>query len=73
MVTEDGLTLGGGHTIQYTDQLSQKCALETYVILLTNVTPINLNWKKKPRDHNGEQGGPEKANNGDQAGHVKEE
>ena len=22
MVTEDGLTLGGGHTIQYTDQLS---------------------------------------------------
>ena len=42
MVTEDGLTLGGGHTVQYTDHASQNCALETYTILLANVTPINL-------------------------------
>ena len=42
VVTEDGLTLGGGHTVQHTDLVSQKCALETYMILLTNVTLINL-------------------------------
>ena len=34
MVREDDLALGGGHTMQYT--------LETYIILLTNVTPVNL-------------------------------
>ena len=32
MMTEDDLTLGGGHTIQYTDHVSQKCTLEMYVI-----------------------------------------
>ena len=42
MVTEDDLTLDGGHTIQYTDHTSQKCTLETYVILSTNVIPINF-------------------------------
>ena len=42
MVMEDDLTLGGGHTMQYTDHVSQKCALELYIILLTNITPINL-------------------------------
>ena len=42
MVTEDGLTLGGGHTVQYTDLARQKCTLETSMILLINVTPINL-------------------------------
>ena len=36
MVTEDDLTLDGGHTIQYTNHASQKCTLETYVILSTN-------------------------------------
>ena len=30
------------NTVQYTDQVSQKCTLETYMILLTNVTPMNL-------------------------------
>ena len=39
MVMEDDLTLGGEHTVQYTDHVSQKCTLE---IILTNVTPINL-------------------------------
>ena len=42
MVMEDDLTLSGGHTVQYTDLVLQKCAVETYMILLTNVTPINL-------------------------------
>ena len=36
MVSEDDLTLGGGHTVQYIDHISQKCTLETYIILLTN-------------------------------------
>ena len=42
MVTEDDLTLESGHTMQYTDHVSQKCTLETYVILLINITPINV-------------------------------
>ena len=42
MMMEDDLTLSGGHTVQYTDLVLQKCAVETYMILLTNVTPINL-------------------------------
>ena len=29
------------HTIQYTDDVLQNCTPETYVILLTNVTPVN--------------------------------
>ena len=38
----DYLTLDGGHTIQNTDLVSQKCTLEAYMTLLTNVTPIHL-------------------------------
>ena len=41
MVMEGDLTWGGEHTIQYTDEVLQNCARETYIILLTNVTPIN--------------------------------
>ena len=37
MVMED-LTWGGEHTIQHTDDVLQKCTVETYTILLTNVT-----------------------------------
>ena len=40
-MTED-LTWGGEHTIQYTDDVSQNCTLEAYIILLINVTPINV-------------------------------
>ena len=42
-ISGDGSRLdsGGGHTIQYTGGLLQDCMPETYVILLTNVTPIN--------------------------------
>ena len=42
MVIEDDLTLGGEHTMQYTDGISQNCILETYILLLTTVTPQNL-------------------------------
>ena len=41
MVTRD-LSLGGEHTMQYTDDVLLNCTLETYIILLTNVTSINL-------------------------------
>ena len=37
-----GLTLGGGHTMQYTNYVSEICILETYMILLANVTSINF-------------------------------
>ena len=43
MVLEGDLALGGEHTIQYTDDVLQSCKLETYVILLTNVTLIRFN------------------------------
>ena len=35
-------TLGGGHTMLYTDGVPSNYKLENYVILLMNVTPINL-------------------------------
>ena len=40
MVTED-LTLGGEHTVQYTDDILQNCTSEMYIVLLTNVTQLN--------------------------------
>ena len=40
MVMEGDLSLGGEQTIQYTDDVSQNCTFETYVILLTNITLI---------------------------------
>lgn len=42
MGMKDDLTLGDGQTMQYTDYVSQKCTVETYMTLLANVTPINL-------------------------------
>ena len=38
---EGDLTLGGEHPEQYTDDVLRNCTPENYVILLTNVTPIN--------------------------------
>ena len=38
MVTKEDVTLGGGHAMQYTDDVSWNCMLETYINLLTNVT-----------------------------------
>ena len=39
---EGHLTWGGEHTIQCADDVLYECTSETYIILLTNVTPINL-------------------------------
>ena len=47
MVMEGNLTFDGGHTIKYTDDLSQNCTLETYIIILTNVTSVNLIFLKR--------------------------
>ena len=51
---EGGKTYGDGRsdfgwraTMQYSDDVSQNCTLETCIILLTNVTPINLIKEKK--------------------------
>lgn len=44
---EDELTLDGGNTVQCIDHVSWKCIPETYIILLTNVSQINLIKKKK--------------------------
>ena len=43
MEMEGDLTWGGEHTVQCTDDVLQNCMsiLETYIILLTSVTPIN--------------------------------
>ena len=41
IVMEGDLTLGGKHTMQYTDDLFCNYKLKTYIILLTNVTLIN--------------------------------
>ena len=45
MVTEEDLTLGGGHRIQYTDDVS-KLYTGHLCIVLTSVTPINIIFKK---------------------------
>ena len=38
---EGDLTLSGEHTMQYTDDVLQNYTPEIYVILITNVIPIN--------------------------------
>ena len=38
---EGDLTWGGKHSVQCTDDVLYSCALETYVILLTDVIPLN--------------------------------
>ena len=40
-MTEGDLTWGTEHTIQDTSDVLDSCTAETYIILLTNVTPIN--------------------------------
>lgn len=42
MVTDGDLTLGGEYTMQYVGDVLQNYTLAAYVILLTNVTSINL-------------------------------
>ena len=38
MVKKEDLTLGGGHTMRYTDDVLQNYTLEIYIILLTSHT-----------------------------------
>ena len=45
MEMEGNLTWEGEHTMQNTDDVLQNCTPETYIILLTNVTPINSIYK----------------------------
>ena len=45
MVADGNWTLGGKHTTEYTD-VKLQCTPENYIIVLTNVTPINLIKKK---------------------------
>ena len=49
---EGDLAWGGEHTIQCTDDVLQNCTPETYIILLSNVTPINSIKKKKESREN---------------------
>ena len=41
-VMEEDLTLGGGHTMRYTDLVSQNCTPETHINLSTGVAPMNV-------------------------------
>ena len=40
-MTEGDLTWGAEHTIQHTGDVLDSCTAETFIILLTTVTPIN--------------------------------
>lgn len=51
MITEGGLTLSGGHTIQRTGDVAEKCTLDTYMSLLTNATPIHVMKKQKQKNN----------------------
>ena len=39
---KETIALGGKHIVQYTDDVLKECTPETYIIVLTIVTPINL-------------------------------
>ena len=50
MVREGDLTLGGEHTIQYTDDILQNCTPEAYIILFNQHHPNKFNklfYKKR--------------------------
>lgn len=49
-MTEDDLTLGGRHTVGHEGHVSETCALETCVLSLTDVTPINCIEREKKRN-----------------------
>lgn len=49
MVIELDLTLRGKDAIQYTDGVLLNCVLETYIVLLTNVIPVNSIKIKKEK------------------------
>ena len=45
MVMEGDLTWGGEHTMPYTYEVLWNCTPETYITLLTHVTPNKFNKK----------------------------
>lgn len=45
------LILGGKHEMKYKDDVSSNCSLETYIIVVANVTPLILILKKAIRKH----------------------
>ena len=47
MLTEGDLTLSSEYTKQHTGDVLDSCTAETYIILLTNVIPINSIEKEK--------------------------
>ena len=49
MVKEGDLTRGDEHRVQYTHAGLLNCTQATYIILLTNVTPINSVYKNKKK------------------------
>ena len=46
-ILERDLICGGKYTLQHTDDVLYNCVPESYIILLTNVTPINSIYKNK--------------------------
>lgn len=42
MVMAGDLISGAEHTMQYSDDVLQNSTIDTYITLVTNVTPINL-------------------------------
>lgn len=46
MVMKEELTLDVNTQMQYIDDILYKCTLQTYIVVLTNVFPINLIKKK---------------------------
>ena len=49
MATEGDQILGGEHTMESTDDMTE-CTLETYVMLFTNVTQLNLIFTKEKKE-----------------------
>ena len=52
MVMDRDLSWGGEHTVLCTDDVWWSCALETYIILLTGVIPINSIKRKNKKIKN---------------------
>lgn len=50
MVSEGDLPLDCEHTMHHTGHVSHKCILESFVILLTIITPIRLIIKTSTED-----------------------
>ena len=50
MGMERDFTLGDGGTMLCADDVLLSCTLETCMVLLTNITPINSTKKKKDKE-----------------------